>query len=152
MSTQALDWLYERYWLPSIQSADAQQSLAHEHLTSELVTLFRTYKAARKAAVRDATLLDPAAQDKLLMAIEKLAAGLRMQYGVAEGLEAVAEQLVAPGGLVPKGKRCARSVRVVVLMLSHGQETHVGGGNGDERAEGARRHLDTPAGPPRRRL
>jgi hypothetical protein len=113
---QALDWLYERYWIPQVHSLRGlSTSTLDDGLDKAIGLLLKSYKAMRKMAVRDATKDNAIASERLYQRFERwiVEAGttlLGAQGGSADdsanlALEALIAKMLEPGFLVPVSKK-----------------------------------------------
>lgn len=116
---KALDWLYQRYWLPQMNflngsASVSQRSLLHEQLHNEFAAQLRAFKIVRKEAVRDVSKFRPRELLRSCVAIEKILGLIASEgskgetTGAAAGIDVLLDALLEPGGLVPTSKKYVR--------------------------------------------
>lgn len=121
---KAMDWLYERYWLPQLQfmAGGAGENEEREQVTPEardrLVQLLAQYKAHRKQALRDVSKSHEKEHSRLVRQIERWVvdnsttseAGFRRTSDAqgashAAACAGLAETLCQVGNLVPTSRK-----------------------------------------------
>lgn len=114
---KALDWLYQRYWLPQMNSLNGtpndERSMLQEQLHKEFAESVRAFKIQRKEAVRDVSRFRPRDLVRSCAAIGELLLimaneGHKGDSIGSAGVEILIEALLDSGALVPTSKRCAK--------------------------------------------
>lgn len=138
---QALGWLYERYWVPSMDQLHSQPEIAAAP-TQDFATLIKEqvtyYKDMSKKGLRDVSQAKPKELLRICAYIEKLAASAAstanslaetMEIGTSSSVDQasakhahaydfVVEALLAPGSLVPTSKKYAACASLLQRRLS----------------------------------
>lgn len=122
--TQAVDWLYQRFWLPQMQPGDSSVDEARAEqlatLKTKLGELLNQYKVLQKSIVRDASTAGAYTKklDKIQADIEACVSEVGVCSVVTKGLDSgspeeaaqaschhITDILLEVGRLVPESKK-----------------------------------------------